>query len=211
MRFLALILAFFTVACASSSYAASAPGRVVVLGDSLTAGYGLQQGQDFVSQMQAALSATGVNVKLENAGVSGDTSAGGRSRLDWAIGGDPKPRLVMVALGGNDLLRGLDPQVTHDNLSAILKTLRDRKIPAMLIGMKAPANLGPIYQRKFDKVYVELADEYSVPLYPFFLEGVALNSAYNQDDGVHPNRDGIAVIVAKMMPAVKKVLDAQED
>lgn len=204
------LLMFFAVLMmfsAPSRAAENAPQRIVVLGDSLTAGYGLQNGQDFVTQLQAALVADGLNVKLDNAGVSGDTSAGGKSRLDWAVSGESKPRLVIVALGGNDLLRGLDPAVTKANLDAILKELKARKLPTLLVGMKSPTNLGPFYQGKFDKIYPDLADEYDVPLYPFFLEDVAMKPELNQADGVHPNVQGVAVMVKNILPVVKEALE----
>ncbi len=204
------LLMFFAVLMmfsAPSRAAENAPQRIVVLGDSLTAGYGLQSGQDFVTQLQAALVAEGLNVKLDNAGVSGDTSAGGKSRLDWAVSGESKPRLVIVALGGNDLLRGLDPAVTKANLDAILKELKARKLPTLLVGMKSPTNLGPFYQGKFDKIYPDLADEYDVPLYPFFLEDVAMKPELNQADGVHPNVQGVAVMVKNILPVVKEALE----
>ena len=204
MRFLAIFIALLISA---PSGQAAEPARVVALGDSLTAGYGLQQGQDFVSQLQAALIADGVSVKIENAGVSGDTSAGGKARLEWATAGDPKPRLVIVALGGNDLLRGIDPATTKANIDAILKDLKARDIPALLVGMKSPTNLGPLFQGKFDKIFPDLADEYDVPLYPFFLEGVAMTRSFNQDDGIHPNVEGVALIVKNMLPAVKDALE----
>jgi acyl-CoA thioesterase-1 len=185
---------------------ADVPLRVVALGDSLTAGYGLQAGEDFATKLQEALIADGVNVKIDNAGVSGDTSAGGKSRLEWAVAGDVKPRLVIVALGANDMLRGLDPAVTKENLGAILTELKKQKIPALLVGMKSPTNLGPLFQGKFDKIYPALAKEYNVPLYPFFLDGVAMKSELNLDDGIHPNTKGIEVIVKNILPAVKKAL-----
>lgn len=205
------IFSLFMVLCLSAFPASAADTqakRIVALGDSLTAGYGLQAGQDFATQLQLALQAEKYNVKIDNAGVSGDTSAGGRSRLDWAVSGEPRPSLVIVALGGNDLLRGLDPQVTRDNLDAILKELQKRNLPVLLLGMKSPTNLGPFYQKKFDAIYPDLADEYDVPLYPFFLQDVAMNPALNQADGVHPNPQGVAVMVKNILPAVEKALKA---
>lgn len=206
MRVLAFF-ALFMMISAGARAADPAQMRVVVLGDSLTAGYGLQRGEDFVSQLQAALIADGLNVKIDNAGVSGDTSAGGKARLDWAVAGEPKPRLVLVALGGNDLLRGLDPEVTRANLDYILKELKARNLPALLIGMKSPTNLGPFFQRKFDKIYPDLADEYDVELYPFFLEDVAMKPDLNQADGIHPNVAGVGVMVKNILPLVKDALE----
>ena len=201
LAFFAAIMIFFP----SLSHAQS-PMRVVALGDSLTAGYGLQGGEDFASKLQESLSAEGLNVKIDNAGVSGDTSAGGRARLDWAIQGDPKPRLVIVALGANDMLRGIDPSVTRDNLAAILTTLKDKGIPAFLVGMRSPTNMGPLFRGKFDKMFKDLAKEYDVPFYPFFLDGVAMKADLNLEDGMHPNVKGVDEIVKRITPPIKKVL-----
>ncbi len=204
------VLSFFLVLLLFPLQVLAADGpvqRIVALGDSLTAGYGLQSGEDFASQLQKALIADGYNVKIDNAGVSGDTSAGGKARLEWAIAGEPKPRLVIVALGGNDLLRGLDPAVTRSNLDFILKELKKRDLPTLVLGMKSPTNLGPFYQGKFDKIYPDLADEYDAELYPFFLEGVAMKAEFNQQDGVHPNTKGVAVMVENILPVVQDMLD----
>lgn len=185
---------------------AQGPVRIVALGDSLTAGYGLESGQDFATSLQKRLIAEGIDVKVDNAGVSGDTSAGGLSRVDWAVAGDPVPRLVIVTLGANDMLRGVDPSVTKKNLAGILDKLKEKKIPALLAGIRSPANLGSFFQGRFDHIYRELSDEYDVPLYPFFLEGVAMKAEYNQADGIHPNQKGIAIIVDNILPSVKKAL-----
>lgn len=186
--------------------AQAAQKRVVALGDSLTAGYGLQSGEDFATKLQASLIAEGLDVKIDNAGVSGDTTAGGRARLDWAVQGTPKPDLVIVALGANDMLRGINPDITRENLKAILETLKTKDIPVFLVGMRAPINMGIGYKKKFEAVYEDLADEYDVPLYPFFLDGVAMKADLNLPDGIHPNTKGIGIIVEKITPAVKKVL-----
>lgn len=185
----------------------AAPLRIVALGDSLTAGYGLQGGQDFATQLQTALMAQKLNVKVENASVSGDTTAGGLARIDWAIGNAPKPDLVIVALGGNDLLRAVPPATAKSNLQAILQKLKSRDIPALLVGMRAPGNLGPVYQKQFDAIYPDLAREFNVPLYPFFLDGIAMNAKYNLPDGIHPTAEGIQIIVGKMLPTVMKALN----
>jgi acyl-CoA thioesterase-1 len=185
---------------------AASPVRIVALGDSLTAGYGLESGQDFPTKLQEKLISEGIEAKVDNAGVSGDTSAGGLSRVDWAVDGDPKPNLVIVALGANDMLRGLDSSVTQKNLAGILDKLKEKKIPALLVGMQSPTNLGPAFQGKFDRIYKELADQYDVPLYPFFLEGVAMKAEYNQGDGIHPNQKGVAIVVDNIFPSVKKAL-----
>ncbi len=197
---------FFALMTMISTPALAQTKRIVALGDSLTAGYGLQSGEDFATKLQESLVKEGLDVKIDNAGVSGDTTAGGLARIDWAIEGAQKPDLVLVALGANDMLRGIDPAVTKDNLSKILTKLKDKNIPAFLIGMRSPTNMGPFFRGKFDKVYKELADEYDVPLYPFFLDGVAMKTEYNLEDGIHPNTKGIAIIVEKITPAIKKTL-----
>lgn len=186
---------------------AADPVRIVALGDSLTAGYGLEAGEDFATKLQEALIAEGVQAKVDNAGVSGDTSAGGLARLDWAIAGEPKPQLVIVALGANDMLRGLDPAETKKNLSAILAKLKANSIPVLLAGMKSPGNMGAAYQAGFDKIYTDLANEYDATLYPFFLEGVAMKADLNLADGVHPNQKGIAIMVKNLAPVVKAELE----
>jgi len=188
------------------SVAAAEPLRIVALGDSLTAGYGLESGQSFASRLQTALIDAGLNVRVDNAGVSGDTTSGGLARVDWAIDGPQKPTLVIVALGANDMLRGLDPELTRQNLAAILKKLQDQKIQALLVGMRSPLNMGAVYQKKFDDIYPALAKEYNIPLHPFFLEGVAMNPNLNQGDGVHPTLEGVDVMVKNILPIIKKTL-----
>lgn len=181
--------------------------RIIALGDSLTAGYGLQSGEDFATKLQEALISDGMDVKVENAGVSGDTSAGGLARLEWAIQGASAPDLVMVALGANDMLRGINPSVTRQNLEEILKTLKDKKIPVLLIGMKSATNMGEGYRKEFEVIYPELADQYGVPLYPFFLEGVAMDATLNLEDGMHPNTKGVLIMVQNIKPSVKEALE----
>lgn len=200
-----LIFSVFSMSAVSSG-AGAAPLRIVALGDSLTAGYGLESGQDFAAQLQAALLAGGLEVKVENAGVSGDTSAGGLARLDWAIAGDQVPDLVIVALGGNDMLRGLKPAVTKENLAQIIQALQKKKIRILLAGMRSPTNMGAVFQTEFDKIYPELATEYDVALYPFFLEGVVMKAALNLPDGMHPNQEGVKIMVQKISVAVKDML-----
>lgn len=187
--------------------AEAAAKRIVVLGDSLTAGYGLEGGQAFPEQLQIALTAEGLDVQVDNAGVSGDTTAGGLSRLDWAIQGDQPPNLVIVALGANDMLRGLPVAEAKKNLTKILEQLRDKKIPTLLAGMRAPAQYTLVFRGKFSDMYEDLADDFDVELYPFFLEGVALNPQLNQADGIHPNQQGVAVMVKNMTPVVKELLE----
>jgi acyl-CoA thioesterase-1 len=181
---------------------AAQPVKLLALGDSLTAGYGLPEPQGFTRQLEKALAAKGYSVTVVNAGVSGDTTAGGRARLDWALA--DKPDAAIVELGANDMLRGLDPGQAKANLDAILKTLAERKIPTLLAGMFASPSLGKPYTDKFNAIYPDLAKTYDVPLYPFFLDGEALI----QPDGLHPNAQGVAVIVERILPSVTALLDS---
>lgn len=180
--------------------------RIVALGDSLTAGYGLAKGEDFAAKLQEALVAEGLNVRVENAGVSGNTTQDGRNRLDRAIAGEPKPRLVIVALGANDMLRRTSPETTRENLRFILQRLKDEKIPAFLIGMRNPHAIGPFMTGPFAAVYKGLAKEFDVPLFPFFLKGVALDKNLNLADGMHPNQKGIAIMVENIAPEIEDAL-----
>ena len=179
--------------------------RILALGDSLTAGYGLTEADSFPSQLQTALNARGYGVAMINGGVSGDTTAGGLARLEWALA--DKPDLVIVALGANDGLRGIDPETTRANLAAILEQLQQRKLPALLVGMLAPPNLGQGYGDRFNAIYPELAEHYQLSLYPFFLDGVATEPDLNQADGIHPNARGVAVIVERMTPYLIRLLE----
>jgi acyl-CoA thioesterase-1 len=183
---------------------ADPPVKLLVVGDSLTAGYGLPSEESFTAQLQAALKADGLNVTVVNAGVSGDTSAGGLARLDWLLA--DKPDFALVELGANDGLRGLDPQVTYDNLDAVLTRLGKRQVPVLLAGMYAPPNLGREYAEQFNGVFPRLAEKHGVLFYPFFLDGVAAERDLNQPDGIHPNAKGVSVLVARIMPHVKKLL-----
>ncbi len=188
---------------------ATEPLRLMVLGDSLTAGYGLAQADGFVPRLEAALRAEGYDIRVIGAGVSGDTSAGGLARLPWLLAGpeQDRPDAVMVELGGNDGLRGLDPEAMEKNLDGILGLLDDRGLPAILTGMKAPPNLGADYGRSFEAVFHRLAARHDVPLYGFFLEGVAAVPALNQPDGIHPNAAGVQEIVRRILPATRAFLD----
>ena len=178
--------------------------RMLVFGDSLVAGYGLPPGQSLPDQLQRDLMARGISVTVINAGVSGDTTAGGLARLDWSLADNPDA--VIIVLGGNDMLRGLPPEGTAANLDAIISRLRERNIEVLLAGMLAPRNLGPDYIDAFDAIYPALAGRYDIEFYPFFLDGVALDPALNLDDGLHPNRQGISKISRLMLPAVKRLL-----
>jgi len=183
---------------------ASDPKIVLALGDSLTAGYGLAQPDAFPGQLQAALVDLGANVTVVNAGVSGDTSAGGRSRLQWLLSNPVDA--VIVELGANDGLRGLDPAQTRDNLDWIMATLKKRQIPTLITGMYAPPNLGEDYGAEFNAIYPDLAKKYGAVYDRFFLEGVAADPALNQADGIHPNANGVAVIVKRLAPKIQKLL-----
>nr|WP_096352313.1 arylesterase [Variibacter gotjawalensis] len=180
------------------------PVRIVALGDSLTAGYGVAEQESFPVRLQAALAAKGIKAAINNAGVSGDTASGGLARLDWSIPGDTQG--VIVELGANDALRGIDPAVTRKALNDILASLKQRGIPVLLAGMRAPPNLGADYAAKFDVIYADLAKEYGVLLYPFFLEGVASERALNQGDGIHPTAAGVDVIVKGILPKVEELI-----
>lgn len=176
-----------------------------MLGDSITAGYGLAAGEELPVQLEKALKAEGIEASVENAGVSGDTSAGGLSRLDWAIQGQPD--LVIVALGANDGLRGVEPSDTRQNLNAIVDRLQEKGARVLLAGMYAPPNMGAEYGERFNRIYPEIAAEQDIGLYPFLLEGVAAEPSLNQADGIHPNAEGARIIAArlaeKIAPALK--------
>ena len=203
-----LVLLGLVLAAAPAS---AAPSHVILaVGDSLTAGYGLPQDQSFPAQLQAALKARGMEARVINAGVSGDTSRDGRARLDWVLSGlDAPPGLVILELGANDALRGLDPAETRANLAAILATLKARKLKVLLEGMKAPPNMGPRYARAFNGIYPALAKAFHVALDPFYLAGVAAEPGLNQADGMHPNARGVAVIVKRLAPDVARLLAAR--
>ena len=190
-----------------TSWAGSADNsiRILAFGDSLTAGYGLNEKESFPAKLQTALRGKGFTVDVLNGGVSGDTTTSGRARLEWAL--IDKPHLVIVELGANDGLRGVDPDVTRANLAAILNTLSTRGISVLLAGMYAPPNLGADYADRFDAIFPELAQAYSVDLYPFFLEGVATDPDLNLDDGIHPNGAGVSVIVNNILPSVTALIE----
>jgi len=203
----ALGTAFMLAVLASGAPAGAEPVRLMAFGDSLTHGYGLPAGETFPEQLEAALQAQGLDVTVINAGNSGDTTAGGLARLDWALADDPDA--VLLELGANDGLRGLDPAATYDNLDAIMAKLKAEGLPVLIAGMLAPPNLGREYGEAFNKVYPRLAKQHDVPLYPFFLDGVAMEPALNQADGIHPNAEGVAEIVARITPHVVRLLEAK--
>ena len=184
--------------------ASDAPVKIVALGDSLSAGFGLPTDAVFPARLAAALQAKGIAASVVNAGVSGDTTSGGLGRLDWSVPQDTEA--VILELGANDALRGLDPAVTKSALDSILKKLKDRHIAVLLAGMRAPRNLGPDYVNAFDAIYPALASTHSVVFYPFFLDGVATDPKLNQGDGLHPTAAGVDVIVARIMPKVEELI-----
>jgi acyl-CoA thioesterase-1 len=202
-----LMLAAATMSSAMTE-TASKPIRIVAFGDSLTSGYGLRQSQAFPVQLQKELRARGHNVVISNAGVAGDTSAAGLARFDWAIGDDVDA--VILELGANDALRGIDPKVTRQNMQKILAKLKERGVPVLLAGMRSPANWGDTYAEDFDAIFPDLAKEHALVFYPFFLEGVVLNARLNQNDGMHPNSKGVAEIVRQIIPSVEELIAKAE-
>lgn len=219
---LALVMAPLLCGCSEGSYAengqsdqtksqnttsdASSSIRILALGDSLTAGYGLDDlSLAFPARLEDELNAAGMDVDVLDAGISGDTTAGGRSRLDWSLAENPDA--VIVGLGGNDGLRALDPEVTYDNLNAILARLESEGLPVLLAGMMAPPNLGRDYGEQFFGVYKRLANEYDIVFYPFLLDGVAGEFDLNQADRIHPNPDGVNVMVGKILPFATQLVD----
>jgi acyl-CoA thioesterase I len=204
LRLLVQALAFATVLASASHAAAAGTLRVVALGDSLTAGLGLAPGKAFPDRLEAALRAKGWDVKVINAGVSGDTAADGLARYEWAV--PPDADALIIELGANDMLRGHSPGATKAALAAILERARAAHLPALLAGMRAAPNLGTDYGREFSAIYQALAKTYGVQLYPFFLDAVAGDPKLNQPDGLHPTAEGVEVIVQKILPSVETLL-----
>ncbi|WP_428977264.1 arylesterase [Salaquimonas pukyongi] len=180
---------------------AQEPVRIVFLGDSLTAGFGLGPGEAYVERLGAMLKEKGLSVEIVNAGVSGDTTAGGLSRLDWSVSDGTKG--VVLALGGNDALRGIPVEETRNNLATAIETLKARGIAVLLAGMLSPPSMGEDYEKAFNAIYGDLAQQYDVAFHPFLLDGVAAEAALNQDDGIHPNAQGMQVIAKRLLPAVE--------
>jgi acyl-CoA thioesterase I len=192
------------VALLAPAFANARTLQVVALGDSLTAGYGLPPGQGFPEVLQRALRAKGYDVEISNAGVSGETAEDGLARYDWSV---PKGTdALILELGANDMLRGLSPESAKSALADILERAKAARIATLLTGMRAAPNMGDDYQQRFDAIYPDLARRYAVPLYPFFLEGVAGDPKLNQPDGLHPTREGVEKIVAAILPSVEAVL-----
>jgi acyl-CoA thioesterase-1 len=183
--------------------------KIVALGDSLTAGYGLPARDAFPAKLEAALRARGLAVEVANAGVSGDTASSALARLDWAV--PPGTDAVIVELGANDMLRGIDPKVTRRAVDEIVRRLTQRRIAVLVAGMRAAPNLGADYGRAFEAIYPDVAAKYDALLYPFFLEGVAVQSTLNQRDGIHPTRAGIERIVAGILPKTEELLARVRD
>jgi len=193
------------IAFAQTTVAGQAkPIKMVVLGDSLSAGLGLSGSAAFPERLQKSLETKGIKVDMMNAGVSGDTASGGRDRLDWSV--PEGTEAVILELGANDALRGTDPDVTRSALTDILARLKARKIAVLLCGMLAPPNYGSEYAARFNAIYPELAKSFGVPLYPFFLKGVATEAKLNQPDGLHPTAEGVDIIVKNILPMVEAFL-----
>src|SRR6476620_9319880 len=207
----ALVVAALALAVplAGDAGAADGPVRIVALGDSLTAGFGLPANAAFPAKLEQALKAKGMAVEITNAGVSGDTASAGLARLDWSVpeGTDA----VIVELGANDTLRGIDPKVTRQALGEIVRRLRGRGIAVLLTGMRAAPNLGPDYGRDFEAIYSALAAENDLLFYPFFLDGVATDSKLNQRDGLHPTAAGVDAIVARILPKAEELVARTRD
>jgi acyl-CoA thioesterase-1 len=200
----ALLTMFCLILPVDAPVAAERPINIVVLGDSLSAGFGLAVENTFPAKLAGTLKANAIAASVINAGVSGDTASGGLGRLDWSVpdGTDA----VILELGANDALRGLDPKLTKAALDTTLRKLADRHISVLLAGMRAPPNMGPDYARQFDAIYPALASTHPVVFYPFFLEGVAADPKLNQGDGMHPNAAGVDVIVAGILPKVEELI-----
>lgn len=198
-----VMIALIAATSLQPAFAASPP-VLMVLGDSLVAGHGLPQGEAFPDVLGRMLIADGIDVTMVNSGVSGDTTAGGLARLNWSLAS--KPEAAIIVLGGNDLLRGLEPSASYENLEAIIEQLKARNVEVLLAGMQAPRNLGADYANEFDAIYQKLAEAHDILFYPFFLDGVALQPEMNLSDGMHPNQRGITHIAEKILPQAKALL-----
>ncbi len=204
---LLLGLSIFAASPASAQDVSNDTLQIVGFGDSLMAGYQLAQADGFTAQLQSALTEAGYKTTVANAGVSGDTSSAGLARLDWSV--PDEAQLVILELGANDALRGISPELTEKNLDQMLARLQTRGIPVLLAGMIAPPNMGTEYAEKFNPLYQKLADKYQVKLYPFFLDGVAADNTLLLEDGMHPNPQGVKIMVQNILPDVKAMLDQE--
>ena len=205
-----LSLALWMSPATTSSDAAGPSAPVVVMfGDSITAGYGLPEDQALPNQLEAWFEQNGLAVEIRNGGLSGDTTSGGRARVDWTMSEDVD--VAIVALGGNDMLRAIPPDETAKNLESIINQIQSRDIRVILAGMVARPNYGPDYADAFNQIYPDLAEQYDVALYPFLLDGVAADPDLNQPDGIHPNEDGVAKIVSNLGPFLNAILFSEND
>jgi acyl-CoA thioesterase I len=207
---LRIIFAFglFVAALFPASHAHAEPAVIVAFGDSITAGLGVSEQEAWPYVAQKMLADKGHQVTIINAGVSGDTTAGGKARLAWSLdGADPKPGFAVVALGGNDALRALTPEISFQNLDAIIIALKKRNMPVLLAGMLAPPNLGEDFGQKFQAIYTRLSDKHKIPLYPFLLDGVAGVADLNQHDGIHPTAEGQRIIARMILPFLETLLE----
>jgi len=207
-RYGAAALVFNALLCLTATPALAKSPEILAFGDSLTAGLGLPASEAFPARLQARLKDEGIDVKIANAGVSGDTTTDGLARLDWALA--DKPDFVILALGANDALRGIDPEIVHTNLDKMIDKIKASGAKLLLVGMLAPSNWGADYEQAFDRIFPEVAKAHDVPLYPFFLDGVAMNPTLNQADGLHPNQRGVAVLVDRIAPLVAKLIEGSK-
>jgi len=201
---LAAFLALLALAALTVGQAHAAPIKIVAFGDSLTAGYGLPEADAYPAQLQAALRAKGYDVEIIDSGVSGDTASAGLARLDWSLAGGADG--VILELGANDALRGIDPSVTRAALDEIITRLQARDIEVLLAGMRSPPNMGEPYIKDFESIYPDLAKKHHILLYPFIVEGVAAKPELNQEDGIHPNAAGVKIVVKRFLPTVEKFI-----
>ncbi len=201
---MALFVACVAWAPAVAQQAAERPVKIVALGDSLMSGFQLPASAAFPAQLERALRAKGLAVEVANAGVSGDTASGGLARLDWSV--PEGTEAVIVELGANDMLRGVEPKVTRAALEKIIQRLKARGIEVLLCGMLAPPNLGPEYARAFNAIYADLASAHELLFYPFFLDGIAVDPKFNQRDGLHPTAAGVTAIVARIVPKAEELV-----
>jgi acyl-CoA thioesterase-1 len=199
----AIIVAFLVALLAPAANAQ--PIKIVAFGDSLVAGFGLRANESFPAQLESTLKKRGQNVDIVNAGVSGDTTTGGLGRLDWSV--QDGTEAVILVLGANDMLRGMEPEIARKNLGDMIRRLKERRIEVLLAGMRAAPNLGADYARKFDAIYAELAKEHDILIYPFFLDGVAGERDLNMSDGIHPTPKGVSLIVERILPSVDSLIE----